>query len=235
MKFSIVIPAYNEAENIAAAIKALISQDFPRSDFEIIVVDDNSTDNTAVLAQEAGADLVIHEKKPGTNIARQAGLERAKGEIVAFLDADNIPPTDWLAKIGANLADQKISAVSGPYDYELTGFKKLLADIYNKYVMAHGAQWLSFVFRRPAGIIIGGNFATRQEVLKKIGGLPPLVFWGDDAAIAMLIARRHGAVRFDSELIVKSSPRRVKKYGLIPLAARYVAAYLKVFFSREYN
>jgi glycosyltransferase involved in cell wall biosynthesis len=112
MKFSVVIPAYNEAEGIAAAVKALLVQTMPKNDFEIIVADNNSQDNTAQIAAAAGADLVIKESKQGSNMARQAGLDKSRGEIIAFLDADSLPPADWLSRIDQDLANGKFAAVS---------------------------------------------------------------------------------------------------------------------------
>jgi glycosyltransferase involved in cell wall biosynthesis len=235
MKFSVVIPDYNESENIVKAIKALSVQTVARSDLEIIVVDNNSTDNSAAAAAAAGADLVIEEKKQGTNMARQAGLARAQGETIAFLDADNLPPPEWLEKIAADLADKRFAAVSGPYDFGFSGLKKILSTIYLNLFMANSPRLLKLLFRRKSGIIIGGNFAARREVFTAIGGIPPLAFWGDDAAIAMLISRRVGPVLFDPKLIVKSSPRRFERSGFFKLPWNYLRAYFKIFFSDEFN
>ena len=79
-RFSVVIPCYNEELYIADALKSLQKQDFT-GDYEVIVVDNNSTDNTATLAKKHGAK-VVHEKRPGICWARQAGTEAARGEIV---------------------------------------------------------------------------------------------------------------------------------------------------------
>lgn len=93
-RFSVVIPAYNEAHYIADTIDSLNKQVF--RDFEIIVVDNNSTDKTATIAKSLGAK-VIKEKNPGVCWARQAGTEVAQGEIIISTDADTIYESDWLA------------------------------------------------------------------------------------------------------------------------------------------
>ncbi|HTX86680.1 MAG TPA: glycosyltransferase [Candidatus Nanoarchaeia archaeon] len=235
MEFSIVIPAYNEAENIGAAIKALLGQTVEKKFFEIIVVDNNSTDDTFASAEQAGADLVIKETRQGTNMARQAGLSRARGEIIAFLDADCLPPDDWLEKIADDLSDPAIAAISGPFDYGFTGLKKYLNEFYANFILPNVTAVLEFLFRRKSGILIGGNFAARRRAFSAIGGLPDLDFWGDDAAIAMLISRRAGPVRFDPRLVVKSSPRRFARTGFLKLALRYQREYFKTFFSEKYN
>jgi len=117
MKFSIVIPAFNETEYIVCSVNALKRQDIERSDFEIIVIDNNSSDETFAAALEAGADKVVKEIKKGTNAARQRGYLESQGEIIAFLDADSEPPPDWLRKIETNLSEPGVAAVSGPFDY----------------------------------------------------------------------------------------------------------------------
>ena len=80
---------------------------------------------------------MVNEKRQGSNIARQAGLEKATGEIVAFLDADSVPPPDWLQKIGQDLADDKFAAVSGPPDFGFTGYKKSLNFFYTNYILTN--------------------------------------------------------------------------------------------------
>jgi len=235
MKFSVIIPAYNEAQYIELAIKALQKQIVPRKDFEIIVVDNNSEDNTAEIAKKAGADKVVKETKQGTNMARQRGADESKGEIIAFLDADSEPPPDWLEKIKKNLDRSGVAAVSGPYDYGFKGIKKLANKIYTNLLMPLTPKILHLIFRKKAGVMLGGNFAIRRPALLKIGGLPPLEFFGDEAAIAMLVSRNAGEVFFDPRLIIKSSPRRFQKYGLLSTVSKYVYHYLKIYFSHAFD
>ncbi len=234
MKYSVIIPTHNEAENIGKAISVLNKQSVSRKDFEIIVVDNLSTDNTFEAARKAGADKVIKENIKGTNIARQTGFKNSQGEIVAFLDADCEPLPNWLELIDKDLASGEIKAVSGPFDYGFTGLTKKLDYIYTRKILPNIPALLHFLFRKKAGVIIGGNFAARRNVIEAIGGLPPLAFWGDDVAIAMLISRRVGKVVFNPKLIVKSSPRRFEKTGMANLLFRYIGAYLKIFFSKEF-
>lgn len=235
MKYSIVIPAYNEAGHIADTIKSLNAQTVARKDFEVIVVDNNSVDDTYKIAKSSGADLVIKEATKGTNFARQAGFKNSKGDIVAFLDADCQPLPDWLEKIGEDLSGGKNAAVSGPFDYQFKGIKKIMDYYYTRYVLPNVPYILKFIFGKKAGVLIGGNFAAKREVIEAIGGLPPLAFWGDDVAIAMLISRRVGKVLFDPKVLVVSSPRRFEKNGFIKLTLRYIAAYFKIFFSKDFQ
>ena len=85
IKFSIVIPAFNEEETIEKAVKSLLHLNYNRKDFEIIVVDNASTDKTFEKAKSAGADKVVVELTVGTNMARERGRREASGDIIAFL------------------------------------------------------------------------------------------------------------------------------------------------------
>lgn len=235
MKFSIVIPAYNEATEIGATIASLLHQTWPRQEYEIIVVDNNSTDDTAEQARQAGADQVLHESQKGTNFARECGRKSAAGEIICFMDADCQAPRNWLELIEKGLAQPGIAAISGPYDYGFTGLTRILDKIYVGFLLPRLDRILYAIFRRRTGVMIGGNFAASAASLRVIGGLPPIAFWGDDTAIALLLSRKVGRVVFDPQLKVKSSPRRFQKKGLIRTNLRYIFAYVKLYWSNEYR
>lgn len=235
MKFSIVIPAHNEEKEIGAAVKSLAKLSYPRDEFEIIVVDNDSTDGTYEAAKKAGADRVILETKKGTNFAREAGRREAEGRIVAFLDADSRAPLYWLRQIEADLKRQGVVAVSGPYDYGFRGLKRSLDSFYSRFIIPLAPKILHLFFRKKAGVMIGGNFAGYNWAFEKIGGLPPLAFWGDDVAIAMMVARRAGKVLFDPDLKVMSSPRRFEKEGFLKIVSRYIREYVRIYFSKDFR
>ena len=235
IKFSIVIPAFNEEETIEKAVKSLLHLNYNRKDFEIIVVDNASTDKTFEKAKSAGADKVVVELTVGTNMARERGRREASGDIIAFLDGDSEVSPDWLINIEKALGIKGVAAVSGPYDYGFTGLQKSMSDLNDIMVSTFVPQLLYFIFRRKAGVLIGGNFAGYANVFEKIGGLPAIKFWGDDAAIAMLISRKVGTVLFDMDLKIKSSPRRFQQDGYLKLFYHYFMVYMKIYFCKEYK
>lgn len=228
LKISVIIPAYNEEDFLAPTLEALQNQTMSRSDYEIIVVDNNSSDTTTQVATQGGADMVVTETKHGTNLARQRGVDESTGEICAFCDADCIPPAHWLESIEKDLSNTRVGALSGPYDYGLPPLMQKLSSLY--YVMfQYSDKILYFLFRKKSGVIIGGNFAARKETINAIGGLPPMTFWGDDALTAIMIANTVGPVLFKPEFIVKSSPRRFSREGSLTTIFRYVFVYLKTY------
>lgn len=94
---SIVIPAFNEAKNIQKCLQSLKAQDYS-GETEIIVVDNNSSDNTADLARQEGA-MVVFEKQAGVIFAREAGTRAASGQIIVQTDADSFYTPHWLSTI----------------------------------------------------------------------------------------------------------------------------------------
>jgi glycosyltransferase involved in cell wall biosynthesis len=114
VRLSVVVPAYNEAGYLPAALASLQRQDYARG-YEVIVVDNASTDDTAEVAARLGA-RVLHEGSPGVCAARQAGTVAARGTIIVSTDADTVHPSDWLTRLDAHFADD-VFAVAGPCRY----------------------------------------------------------------------------------------------------------------------
>jgi glycosyltransferase involved in cell wall biosynthesis len=108
---SVIIPAHNEQEYISQCLKSLVSQDYPKDKYEIIVVNNNSKDKTQKIATEFRVK-VINQKSGPVGAVRNAGAKQAIGELLAFIDADCVAPTDWLSK-GADLIRKKNSVFGG--------------------------------------------------------------------------------------------------------------------------
>lgn len=102
LRFSVVVPAYNEVTVLADCLSSLQRQSYPGA-YEIIVVDNGSTDGTAALAKRLGA-RVVSEPRHGVCFARQRGLSEAGGEIVVSTDADTVVSPGWLQRIDDEFA-----------------------------------------------------------------------------------------------------------------------------------
>lgn len=116
VRFSVVVPAFNEGGYLGATLRSLQQQDFT-GHYEVIVVDNNSTDDTVAVAVSYGA-RVLHEPQPGVCAARQCGTTGARGELVVSTDADTVHPPDWLTRLDDQFrAVDGAVAVAGPCRY----------------------------------------------------------------------------------------------------------------------
>lgn len=110
---SVVVCSYNGAGHLAATLKALKEQTYPRKLYEVIVIDDGSTDNTAQIARDSGFNVISQPKNQGLGISRNTGMNAASGEILAYTDDDCLPAASWVEEIARPYIDQTVMAVGG--------------------------------------------------------------------------------------------------------------------------
>ena len=108
---SVIIPAHNEQKYLTQCLESLVSQDYPKDMYEIVVVDHNSKDNTCKIAEAFGVKVIDQNAGP-VGAVRNAGAKQANGELLAFIDADCVAPVDWLSK-GANFLIKHESVYGG--------------------------------------------------------------------------------------------------------------------------
>ncbi len=168
---SVVVPAYNAADTITDCVSALRQQSGV-GPYEIIVVDDGSTDDTAALARAAGAQ-VISTARGRPAAARNAGAQAAQGDIVCFTDADCVPPAEWLCEVSAPLADPTVVASKGIYTTRQTALvaRFVQLEYEEKYDRLRPLPAIDFVdtyscaYRR-AVLLANGGFDERFDYLE---------------------------------------------------------------------
>ena len=109
---SVIVPAYNSEGTLGQCIAALQSQSLARDQYEIIVVDDGSTDQTTQVAHQYGVRLIC-QPNAGPAAARNRGAQAARGRIILFTDADCVPEPNWIEAMISPFADQDVVGVSG--------------------------------------------------------------------------------------------------------------------------
>ena len=156
---SLIVAAYEEEEVIAGRVENLLALDYPRDRLELIVACDGSPDATAERARAAGADVVLDLPRAGKVRTQDAAVERARGELLAFSDANARWAPDALAKLVAAFADPRVGYVCGQVRF-------LRPDGTNQ----EGAYWRYEMAVRALesrlGGVTGGNgaiYATRRE------------------------------------------------------------------------
>lgn len=115
LSIGLVIPAYNESESIASCLEAALSQTHPFD--EIIVVDNNSTDNTVEIVKRFDRVKVITEAKQGVTYSRDTGFDAIGSDIIGRIDADSILDPDWVEEVLRIFEDAEIAAATGPVYY----------------------------------------------------------------------------------------------------------------------
>jgi glycosyltransferase involved in cell wall biosynthesis len=217
---SVVVPAYNEEQYIGRCLSALAQQQTTYS-YEVIVVDNNSTDRTATIATSFPGVRVIAERRQGLVPARQAGHTAATGDIVAHTDADSEPDCTWVESIGrAFERDPELVLVSGTV--RLAGGPlraRVIQTLLNWLLML---LWLG---TRRLGVVNGPNFAVRAACLTAAGGFAvehPQA--GDGCVLAIL--RPHGRAALLRCPPVCTSPRRFVANGVVRTYCTYWREYL---------
>lgn len=110
---SVVVPFYNAEKYIEDCIESLISQDFPADNYELIFIDNNSTDSSVDIVKRYPLVTLISENKQSPYVARNSGAKQATGSIIAFTDPDCIAFPDWLTEIEKAMSDPAVSVVLG--------------------------------------------------------------------------------------------------------------------------
>jgi len=119
MKASVIICTYNRHDLLKSSLKSISLQSFPRDQFEIIVVDNNSTDRTKEIVEELSTSFpspcrYIFEEQQGLSFARNRGIQEANGDIIVFCDDDIEADRNWLAEIVSVFDDPCAAAAGGP-------------------------------------------------------------------------------------------------------------------------
>jgi cellulose synthase/poly-beta-1,6-N-acetylglucosamine synthase-like glycosyltransferase len=133
---SVIVAAYDEESVIADKVRNVLMLDYPRDRFELIVASDGSVDRTAELAEGAGADLVLDLPRIGKAAAQDAAVAHAKGEIVAFSDANSLWAHDALRRLVAPLGDPSVGYVCGQVRFVADDGAPNQEGLYWRYEMA---------------------------------------------------------------------------------------------------
>ncbi len=217
LRFSVVIPAFNEEFYLSDCLASLAAQDFAGR-VEIIVVDNNSTDRTATIAAAAGA-LVVFEAERGVCHARQRGTDTARGEIIVSADADTIYPPDWLSKIDDWFSAQPRGvAVGGPcYFHDGPSW-----GLWLQRALFSGVHLVTR-WGGPVLYVTATNFAFRRDAFC---GYDTRLAQGGDELDLLRRLRRRGLVAFNPHNAISTSARRMEKGVVYNFAVSFFYYYI---------
>lgn len=208
MKVSVIIPAHNEQAYIEDCLRSLLAQ--TRLPDEILVVDNNCSDDTVKLAKSFDGVQIIKENRQGIPFANKRGLDMARGDLLVRIDADTRLPSNWLRNVVVLFKDLRVAAVTGPgYFYDLPLLKAIHIALLTVYfgwwriIQGHHTLWAS-------------NMAIRRSVWQKVSSQVCLHQQiHEDFDLALHLGRTHQII-FNSKLMAAVSLRRlrrIREYG----------------------
>ena len=209
MKFSVIVPTFQEEKWIRACLESIRNQDFPRNEFEIIVSDANSTDSTGKIAKEL-ADKVLTTVTRGIAHGRNVGAKSASGEFLLFVDADvQLDPT-FLKECQPSLVSPGCVAVTGiPRPMDGTSFHKLIYKATYWTVRLFHFFGLSYF----PGICV----AYRKDAFDKVGGFREDFGIVEDLDLSRRISFM-GSCVMNGKATAQVSTRRLHKHAFSTIA-----------------
>ena len=217
---SVIIPTYNEEKYVRSCLDNL--KKCKTKNYEIIIVDAKSTDKTIDICREYTDKILIEEKKEGFAIARNKGADIAKGEIVAFLDADSVPKEGWLNNIEKHLKDDTV-AVCGPVEYNINWLD------YGAKIYIHANNLSKILFN--ICLIYGNNSAWKKKVFLEVGGFRDVI--GEDFDFCLRARKYAKKINTIPDMKVRLSTRRFEKEGLFKTHCLWLKSNIYALFGKS--
>lgn len=226
MRFSVVIPLYNKEHYIVDTINSVLKQTF--QDYELIVVNDGSKDNSYEVAKTVKSDKInlIHQENQGVSVARNTGVENSKGEYIAFLDADDCWYPNYLETINSLIdrfpesdifvASYRIVMGNEKYHFSahLNDEAVLLPSYWVTFKNAYDTVWTSATVIRKEAIIKAGMFTPGEKI-------------GQDLDLWARVARSNPLVAYSPEVCVDYN-RDAEENARTRIKIAHPKAFLKV-------
>ena len=233
MQLAFVIPAYNEQALIGKCVESVLAEikRSGRTDVDVVVVNNNSTDRTAEIAGSYPGVRVVDEKQKGLVSARDGGFRATTAELVAYIDADTLVPPGWLDTVFREFEkDPTLVCLSGPYVYyDLSLWNRFLIILF--YGLTKLIYWLNRYVLRVGSVVQGGNFVFKRDAWIKAGGFNrEIKFYGEDTDVAVRLSKV-GGVKFTLRLKMLTSGRRLAEEGVFRTALTYTLNFFWVTFA----
>lgn len=222
VRLSVIVPAYNEANYIHKMLDSLKRQTF--KSFEIIVKDGESSDSTVEIAKKL-VDKTISSKDTSVSNARNQGAKYANGNVLVFVDADTVLPSNMLQRISDLMENENMV---GGSCRKILANKNVLDRMVYEFVNI--STFLSLYLH--VGGAHGNCLFIRKSIFRRIGGFNPLIQIAEEQELVRK-AMRFGKFVFLTDQYVVEHPRRIQKWGKLKLYTTWLNGTLRSFKVRE--
>ncbi|MGM8213371.1 glycosyltransferase [Virgibacillus sp. W0430] len=210
---SVIIPAYNEDVGIKKTIYSVLNSNYPI--YEIIVVDDGSTDRTNYIVKKIARKhkriKLISKINGGKSTALNKGFKKAKGEIVVTIDADNLLLKDTISYLVRHFKDDDVAAVSG--NCKIGNAKRQLPIWQHiEYVTANNLEKRALDYLNCITIVPGSNSAWRRSLIKEIGYYDHDTLAEDTDITLKVISRNYRIIYEDRAITYEECPETVQAF-----------------------
>ena len=197
---SVIVPVHNGEERVPLMLEALERQTAPAYAFEVIVVDDCSTDGTCEVVERSGiASLVRSGRRGGSYAARNLGLRHSSAGLIAFTDSDCVPATDWIAAGLEMMRDPGVDMLAGRVDVTI-GERPSIAALVDAWRFLDQERWVRQGFGATA------NLWVRRETIDRVGPFRIMVS-GGDAEFGRRATTAGAALAYGHGVLVRHPPR----------------------------
>lgn len=213
---SVIIPVRNEEKNIDTLLECLRTQDYLRSNFEVIIVDDHSTDGALEKCKGRLQNLTsfsLRADENGKKAALTYGIKHAKGEIIATTDADCLLPSDWLTTINSVFQGKKINVAAGMV--AISDEDKLFSQWQAmEFASVIGTGVAALGLKKPM-MCNGANLSFRKEIFYKVNGYEgnEHIASGDDEFLMMKIRNQFpNSIQIVNSIVVTRPQASLKDF-----------------------
>ncbi len=205
---SIVVSFHNDSSFLRKCVESMLDLAYPPEKFEIILVNDGSTDNsqetiTDLLAAHPTKVRLLSQADRGPAAGRNLGIQNAGGEIVAFTDPDCVIDQGWLTHHVGNYTSEEVGGVEGRIE-------------------TNWGQMLTPIRISPAGTrYVTANMSYRRDVLEKVGGFDERFRWKEDDDLAYMVMGAGWKIVSDHEAVVFHPVRELSVHALVAQAMKF--------------
>ncbi len=197
---SVVVPFHNEEKHIEGSIQSLLALDYPKDRYEVIFVNNNSTDRSVEIVERYPEVRLLHETTVGDFAARNRGVRASRGSIIAFTDSDTAPFPDWIRRMVDGLSDPEAQLLLGNLRFAPDSKPLALLAAYehekNRYIFSGDVKEIYYGYTC--------NLVVRRAVFEELGLFPP-VFRNADVVLVRRVVDAFGcaAARYAEDVSVR--------------------------------